>query len=76
MRINQIIFLGTDGIWEARNSQGEMLGKDKIHDIIRQNRDAGANEILTICFNTLSRFLEDRAPEDDVTMIVIKLIDD
>jgi sigma-B regulation protein RsbU (phosphoserine phosphatase) len=73
---HQIIFLGTDGIWEARNPQGEMFGKDKIQRIIRQNHAAGAKEILTICINTLSRFLEDRAPEDDVTMIVIKLIDD
>jgi len=73
---NQTIFLGTDGIWEARNPQGEMFGKDRIHHIIRQNHEAGANEILAICFNTLSRFIEDRALEDDVTMIVIKLIDD
>ena len=73
---NQIIFLGTDGIWEARNPKGEMFGKDKIHDIIRQNHESGANEILTICFNTLSQFIEGRTPEDDVTMIVIKIIDD
>ncbi len=72
---HQIIFLGTDGIWEARNPQGDMFGKDKIYRIIRQHHAAGAKEILTICFNTLSRFLEDRALEDDVTMIVIKLDD-
>jgi serine phosphatase RsbU (regulator of sigma subunit) len=53
-----------------------MFGKDRIHNIMRQNHEAGANEILAICFNTLSRFIEDRALEDDVTMIVIKLIDD
>lgn len=73
---DQIIFLGTDGIWEARNPQGEMFGKDKIHHIVRQNHEASAKEILTICFNALSRFLENRAPEDDVAMIVIKLIND
>jgi sigma-B regulation protein RsbU (phosphoserine phosphatase) len=73
---NQTIFLGTDGIWEARNPQDEMFGKDRIHNIMRQNHEAGANEILAVCFNTLSRFIEDRALEDDVTMIVIKLIDD
>jgi sigma-B regulation protein RsbU (phosphoserine phosphatase) len=73
---DQIIFLGTDGIWEARNPQGEMFGKDRILHIIRQNHDTSAKEILTICFNALSRFRENRAPEDDVTMIVIKLIDD
>ena len=76
MKNRQIIFLGTDGIWEAHNHRGEMFGKQRIQRIIRQNHEAGAKEILTICLNTLSRFLEDRAPEDDVTMIVIKLIDD
>ena len=76
LRNNQIIFLGTDGIWEARNPQGEMFGKDEIHHILRQNHEAGAKEILTICFNKLNRFIEDRALEDDVTMIVIKMIDD
>jgi serine phosphatase RsbU (regulator of sigma subunit) len=53
-----------------------MFGKDRILHIIRQNHETSAKEILTICFNTLSRFRENRAPEDDVTMIVIKLIDD
>ena len=76
LKNHQILFLGTDGIWEARNLRGEMFGKQRIQRIIRQNHEAGAKEILTICSNTLSRFLEDRAPEDDVTMIVIKLIDD
>jgi len=72
----QIIFLGTDGIWEARNPQGEMFGKDKICQIIRQNHAASARNILSICFDSLNRFLESCALEDDVTMIVIKLIDD
>ena len=73
---NQVIFLGTDGIWEARNPLGEMFGKDKIYQIIRQNSAASAREILSICFDRLNRFLEGLAPEDDVTMIVIKMIDD
>jgi sigma-B regulation protein RsbU (phosphoserine phosphatase) len=72
----QIIILGTDGIWEARNPRGQMFGKEPIYNIIRQNHAARAAEILTICFNALDRFLEGRAPEDDVTMIVIKIIND
>jgi sigma-B regulation protein RsbU (phosphoserine phosphatase) len=73
---NQIIFLGTDGIWEARNPRGDMFGKNRIHRIIRQNHQASAKEILTECFRALNRFMENQAPEDDVTMIVIKMIDD
>jgi sigma-B regulation protein RsbU (phosphoserine phosphatase) len=76
LQLNQIILLGTDGIWEARNPRGDMFGKTRIRELIRRNHEAGAQEILTICFDALDRFLEDRAPEDDITMIVIKRIDD
>jgi sigma-B regulation protein RsbU (phosphoserine phosphatase) len=73
---NQIILLGTDGIWEARNLQGEMFGKEPIYRTIRQNPALSAKEILTGIFNALNRFLEDRALEDDVTLVVIKVTDD
>ena len=72
---NQIILLGTDGIWEARNPQGEMFGKDPIYRIIRENLAASAKEILTAIFNHFNRFIENRAPEDDVTLVVIKVTD-
>lgn len=73
---SQIILLGTDGIWEARNTRDQMFGKEPIFGIIRANRQTGAREILTACFNALNDFLDGRAPEDDLTMIVIKIIDD
>jgi serine phosphatase RsbU (regulator of sigma subunit) len=53
-----------------------MFGKNRIHRIIRQNHQASAKEILTECFRALNRFMENHASEDDVTMIVIKMIDD
>jgi len=73
---NQVILLGTDGIWEARNPMGEMFGKKPLYQIIRQNPQASAKEILAASLGRLYRFLEDRTPEDDVTMIVIKLVND
>jgi sigma-B regulation protein RsbU (phosphoserine phosphatase) len=75
LKNNQIILLGTDGIWEARNLQGEMFGKEPIYRTIRKNHTLSANEILTGIFNTLNRFLQDRALEDDVTLVVIKVTD-
>ena len=72
----QIIILGTDGIWEARNPRGQMFGKEPIYSIVRQNHAASAAEILANSFNVLDRFMEGRASEDDVTMIVIKILND
>jgi sigma-B regulation protein RsbU (phosphoserine phosphatase) len=71
----QIILLGTDGIWEARNRGGEMFGKAPIYRIIRENPSASAKEILTSCLDALHLFLENQAPEDDITLVVIKVRD-
>ena len=76
LKKDQIILLGTDGIWEARNLQGEMFGKEPIYRAVRQYPGLSAKEILTGIFNTLNRFLGDRALEDDVTLVVIKIADD
>jgi serine phosphatase RsbU (regulator of sigma subunit) len=46
LKKNQIIILGTDGIWEARNLRGEMFGKKPIYRIIRQIPALNAKEIL------------------------------
>ncbi len=73
LKQGQIILLGSDGLWEARNSAGKMFGKASVHQIIRQSPDATAREMLTTCFNAFNLFLGDRAPEDDVTLVVIKI---
>ncbi len=72
----QIIFLGTDGIWEAHNKHGKMFGKSPIYQIVRQNADAKAEEILDEIIAALTRFLGDHSPEDDVTLVVVKVKSD
>ena len=76
LKPGQVIVLGSDGLWEARNPEGKMFGKDPIHQIIRQSAGATAREMLTGCFNTFNQFLGERAPEDDVTLVVIKITKD
>jgi len=69
----QIIFIGTDGIWETKNAQEQMFGKDPIYEIIRQNSKARAEEIMNAVISALNRFRGDLIPEDDVTLMVIKI---
>ena len=71
----QIIFLSTDGIWEACNKKGEMLGKEPILNAIRQNSSSDAGQIIDAIFNTLYKFIDDVKIEDDITSVVIKLQD-
>ena len=69
----QIIFLSTDGIWEARNQKGEMLGKEPILNTIRQNASSDATQIVDAIFDTLDKFIGEVKIEDDVTSVVIKM---
>jgi sigma-B regulation protein RsbU (phosphoserine phosphatase) len=76
LKQGQVVVLGSDGLWEARNNSGKMFGKEPVHQIIRQSPGATAREMLSACFNTFNLFLGERAPEDDVTLMVIKISQD
>ena len=70
----QIIVLGTDGIWEARNPKGEMLGKEPIYTTIRENANLDAKSILNTIVESLTKFQDNLNAEDDVTLVVIKIL--
>ena len=70
----QIIVLGTDGIWEARNPKGEMFGKEHINTIIREKASLNAKSILNTIVESLTKFKENFKLEDDVTLVVIKIL--
>jgi phosphoserine phosphatase RsbU/P len=69
----QIIVLCTDGIFEARNSNGEMFGKKAVFDIIRKNAASTAGEILSTLTESLRQFQANKENEDDVTLVVVKI---
>ncbi|UCE55425.1 MAG: SpoIIE family protein phosphatase [Desulfobacterales bacterium] len=69
----QIIVLGTDGIWEAENSNSQRFGKEPLLRIIRQYSESDATGLLTACLYRLEKFQNGLKPEDDVTLIVIKI---
>ncbi len=69
----QIITIGTDGVWETHNSAGEMFGKKAFMEIIRNNRTASARQIVDNVTEALAQFRGDNAPEDDITLVVIKV---
>ena len=69
----QVILLGTDGIWETRNPEGEMFGKKAVRKIIRQHHASDAGVIQGAILDELSGFRQHRPPEDDVTLVVVKI---
>jgi sigma-B regulation protein RsbU (phosphoserine phosphatase) len=73
LKSGQIIFLSTDGIWEAFNQKGDMFGKERIYDIIRKNSSLSADQIVNLLLASLKSFQQGAQIEDDITLVVIKI---
>ncbi|MBT8346828.1 MAG: SpoIIE family protein phosphatase, partial [Desulfofustis sp.] len=69
----QVIAIGTDGIWEAFNTEGEMFGKERYQKIIRDNCQKSAAEILDSVYRELNEFTFGKKSEDDITLVIVKL---
>jgi phosphoserine phosphatase RsbU/P len=69
-----IMVIGTDGVWEARNSAGEMFGKDALRDVIKRHAHRSAETICEAVSQALDAFRGGEAYRDDVTLVVVKYI--
>ena len=71
----QILLVGTDGLWEAQNQKSEMFGKQRLKDLVRQHSESSSDTILKAIINSIKEFQGPANPEDDITLLVIKIID-
>jgi serine phosphatase RsbU (regulator of sigma subunit) len=67
------VLIGTDGIWEMHNESGERFGKDRLKEIIQMNASSTAKTIIAAVYDALNEFRGTKQPEDDITMVVIKV---
>ena len=68
-----VLVIGTDGIWEARNQQDEMFGKERYLDVIRNHAADSAHGIQNAVIRAVESFQGDASQEDDITLVVVKL---
>jgi sigma-B regulation protein RsbU (phosphoserine phosphatase) len=69
-----VILIGTDGIWEAHNFEGEPFGKDRLHQTIRDNADKSAGAIQDAVLDAVSKFRGNVPQEDDITIVDVKIV--
>jgi sigma-B regulation protein RsbU (phosphoserine phosphatase) len=74
LKPGQILLLGTDGIWEACNAQGEMFGKERFQAIVRQNAKASAARLLDSVFQAQAAFSRGVKQADDITLVIVKVL--
>ncbi|MFH1746624.1 MAG: SpoIIE family protein phosphatase [Planctomycetota bacterium] len=72
---NDILVIGTDGIWEARDNARDMFGKERMYAIIRQKQTESAHDISTGITDAVAAFRGTFAQTDDITLVVIKVVE-
>jgi sigma-B regulation protein RsbU (phosphoserine phosphatase) len=69
-----VIVIGTDGVRETRNSDGEMFGLERLHEVISHTVNASAEVIQNSVISALRTFQANATQEDDITLVIIKLL--
>lgn len=70
----QILVIGTDGIWEARNMRGEMFGKERLQEVIRTHHADSAADLLAAILDATATHRGTVPPRDDATVVVVKVV--
>lgn len=69
---DSVLVLITDGILERDNSLGEEFGLERLIQLVTDNLDKDAGEILKVIFKTTNEFGNNSKWKDDATVVVIK----
>ena len=67
-----ILIIGTDGIWEAHNAQDEMYGKARFHQLLKETAHHSPADICARVLDSVTHFIGSAARTDDATLVVIK----
>jgi sigma-B regulation protein RsbU (phosphoserine phosphatase) len=68
-----ILFLYTDGLTEAVNTQREQFGQTRLGRLIQQNGHLSASDMIQVVRQNMSAFGENGRLEDDITIITLKV---
>jgi len=63
----------SDGILDARNAYGNTFGRERAEQIVARNCSKTADEIVTIIFEEVTRFVGDTEQYDDQSVVAIKV---
>ena len=74
MRPGDIVVFYTDGVTETRNRSGDLFGRDRLGQAVLEHRSEDPEALVAGIFAALHRFAQGTPREDDVTVVVMKLV--
>ncbi|MCP5093997.1 MAG: PP2C family protein-serine/threonine phosphatase [Chloroflexi bacterium] len=74
LQSGDIFMVGSDGLYEAHNSKGEMFGHQRLMNLIESVRREPARIIAEDISRAVSEFGIDSSQEDDRTIVILKSV--
>ncbi len=68
-----VVLMGSDGVWEAVNEDGEQYGKQRLKQLVQENADLSPREMLHVINESISKFRGTAALCDDITLVSLVL---
>ena len=68
----QVILVGSDGVWDVENKQGERFGKERIQTLLAQYHHLSAEMLILIITEQITLFQAGHPQNDDITLAIIK----
>jgi sigma-B regulation protein RsbU (phosphoserine phosphatase) len=72
LQAGDVLVLFTDGLWEARNAEGEFFGKERMKQIIDHDGGEAAQRLVDCLVESHRQFTADMPQEDDLTLLVVR----
>jgi serine phosphatase RsbU (regulator of sigma subunit) len=69
---DRLLFIYTDGLNEAENSQQKQFSEERILDLLKQNQFASAKQIIETLADAVNQHRNGTEPNDDLTMMCIR----
>lgn len=69
----EVLLIGSDGLWEARNAAGEMFGKDRTRAVLAAAAPDGPQAVCDALMAALDAFRGSVPLADDVTLLAVAI---
>jgi sigma-B regulation protein RsbU (phosphoserine phosphatase) len=69
------LYLYTDGVTEAMNSENEMFGEQRLLSVLNRNINSSPQELLDAVKQDVNNYIGDAEQTDDITMLALKVLD-
>jgi len=69
----QIIVIGSDGVWDTENENKERFGRERVKTVLAENSHLSSKDIIAAITDEITLFRNTKPLADDITLVITKI---